>query len=164
MGTGSRGGSGVRLTGEAQDLQGDTQGKQGQAALKPLTPVPPVPSPLCTPALRWLWATGTLAPPAAQSARQCCLFSDRGSRPAAPRTAAQLCLLVCGQEYKLQGALWPLGVPPGSCLRLWCVPDMTARAGPLEAWPEVVEVSGAEGAIFGSIKLSEKVSVEVWWS
>lgn len=47
----------------------------------------------------------------------------------------------------------------GPCLGL--VPDMATWTGPLEARSEMVEVTGAEGPILGSIKLSKKVGGEV---
>lgn len=154
------------MTGEAQDLRGKHKANKVKLALTPTRPQTlPLPSPRCTLALRRPWATGTPAPPAVRSAFQWCLFSGCAHLCEAPRTAAQLCPLACGKEYKLQGVghgLWVSHVSPR--LGLWCVPDMATRAGPLEAGPEVGEVPGAEGPIFGSIELGKKVGGEVGWS
>lgn len=157
------------MTREAQDLQEKPKANKVRLAPMPTgrnpRPALPLPSPPSTLALQRRWAIGTPAPPAVQSALQCCLSSGCGHPCAAPRTAAQLCPLTCGQEYKLQEVgrgLWVFLVSPW--LGLWCIPDVATRAGPLEARPEVGEVPGAKWPIFGSIKLSKKVCGEVRWS
>lgn len=120
----------------------------------------PWPSPLCTRAPRSPWATDTPAPRAARSALPC-WWSTGPCLSAAPRTTAQLHPLACREEAEHQmGGLGDSGsLSSGPCLGL--IPDMATGTGPLEARSEMVEVTGAEGPILGSIKLGKKVGGEV---
>lgn len=170
VGTGLSRGLGVLPAGEAQDLGWDMGGKR-------LRPSPGVhldlqaltahtclwPSPPCTQALKCPWATDTPALRAAQSARPC-WWSGGPGPSAAPRTAAQPSPSACREEAGRQrGALQGSGsLSSGPCLGL--VPDMATGAGPPEARSEMVEVTGAERPILGSIKLGKKMGGEVRWS
>lgn len=68
-----------------------------------------------------------------------------------------------GRSWASDGGLRGSGrLYSGPCLGL--VPNMATGTGPLEAQSELVEVTGAEGPVLGSIKLSKKVGGEVRWS